>query len=221
MPTSILVAFANNDGVARRARLTVEESNKEDEFRRLYEGQTAEAFIQGLWRARGRAWQVLGKPTFLNHLAWNLLKLRADDLDPGNLDGGSLYGACAMVLLQEFSRSQSIRESALRSQFRMLLPALRGTCLSTVAVSAEGDEATGDFRPVGGIRQKLQGLSQLREDELQVCVVAWEQEIPPDVFQHENHVAQRCVQILRAHDPMDAFGRLFDLQAHGVLRRTF
>lgn len=221
MSTSIVVAFANSDGVARRARFTLETGEKENEFKSLFRAKTAEAFIQGLWRARGCAWQILGKPPFLDHPAWNLVKIRADDLEPGNLDGGSLYGACAMALLQEFSRTPNILESNLRSQFRALLPAFRETCLSRIAVTAEGDEATGDFRPVsGGIRQKLRGLARLNDDEVQLCVVAWEQEIPPDVFQPDRDGEPlRLLEIVRAHDPVDAFGRLFEFQARSTLRR--
>jgi hypothetical protein len=138
-----------------------------------------------------------------------------------------------MAMLQVFAKAlpQPI-EMGMRRQFLGLVPQFRSVSLSKVVVTAEGDEATGDFRPVGGIGQKLRKLSEIKKDELAGCVVAWDQDIPGEFLEprdaqidrHYSNVRLDWLRgrghraaIVRAHDAVDACCRLWELQSRSTL----
>jgi hypothetical protein len=101
--------------------------------------------------------------------------------------------------------------------------------LGSVAVSAEADPATGDFRPVGGLEQKLTALASMPAKDLFACVLARDQKVDviehragggtitrvkPDKFLQINNL--REIPIVYASDPVDAILQVFELQARSV-----
>jgi hypothetical protein len=226
---TVLVVFARGDGLARTAHLDLSVCWDREDLHTEYGGKISETFNQALRRAHSRTWHVLGCPAFLGGLRWGLRP------ELGNIDGGSLYGPLAMGMLQALAKAPpKAIESGMRRQFLELIPQFRNASLAKVAVTAEGDEATGDFRPVGGIRQKLQKLAELKNDELVACIVAWDQDLPPDLLEahHPNTNQGRSdihfdwlrspgqrTAIIRAHDPVDAFCRLWEIQRRSAIGR--
>jgi hypothetical protein len=230
MATEIIVVFAAGEDRGRRALLKVSENPvlREGGLHKRYERGMNEPFYQALGLAHRQAWRTLGSPVVqLPSLEWDLAKLLPGDPELGNLHGGSAYGPFAMAILQEYIDSPMVQrllgfkdrlmKDGVRRELQTSLRAIKGSAalIRRVAVTAEGDEATGDFKPVAanGVDQKFRALADLETlpdpaQRLQACVVARGQEYPEGVLH---------VPVVKAYNAIDAFQRLFELGFGGLI----
>ena len=162
---------------------------------------------------------------------------------PRVIDGDSLFGALSLVLAQSAIR---IEPGCIRYPLRDLACCIRATALHRVAVTATLDPATGNLSPVECIRHKLDGFCNSDvEDQLhaigpRVCVIATSQDLndqhgrchhdggpsaepvqsDPELyhapFRPVNH--SRTFPLLRAYTAVDAFVKLWGIQARGLAR---
>jgi hypothetical protein len=226
MTADILIAIAIGENIGRRARLTVWTTNQVGVAQ---DGAllTSGTFDESVVRAKIDSLHLLGDPLIEGGFRWRLDKFPSNDVvSVPNLAGDSLYGAFTLTFLQLIAKTsprQAIAEAT--CQTLALLPAIQGSSLSKVAVSAapskcNQDCCSGIFGTVGGIREKLRSLAMLDGNDLMTCIIARGQEIPANTFQPENNGrALRKVPTMEAHDAVDAFGKLFELQTRNALGR--
>jgi hypothetical protein len=221
MSTSILTVFAQSAGVGHALCLTAEETKG---IGITCSGvDTTLSFNVAMYRAFITVWNVLGGPAYLPAVECRFSSIGREQKLP-RLDGGSLYGAFSLVLMQFFAmRLPAQHLKQLREHVRARWAAIQNVDLSTVAVSAEAEPGTGDFCVVDGIDQKLVSLARL-EANLCYCVLAPGQ-IVPSVVNDSSGVERivnvaptdylrsrnlRQIPIIFAHDPIDAFGQIFE-----------
>ena len=230
MSTRILTVFAQANGLGHVLRLTAAEP-KAGGIAIACSGVNATlSFNVAMNRAFSAVWNTLGKPGYLPDVECSFSSLGGAQGLP-TLDGGSLYGAFSLVLTQYFAIYLDGKNRQLRHPLRGYLEAIRSVDLSTVAVSAEGEPSTGDFRAVGGIDQKLVSLAGLG-NQVSCCVLAPGQTVPSIVTHSrdektianivpEDYLRSKNSQIpiIYAQDPLDAFGQIFERRAKALAGR--
>jgi hypothetical protein len=236
MSTSIIAVFAQSAGTGHVLRLAVAGT---DGIGISCSGvATTLAFHVAMHRAFIAVWNLLGQPAYLPAVACSFAPIGGEQTLP-SLDGGSLYGAFSLILTQFFAmRLPAEHKRKLCHYVRAQWNAIERADLSVVAVSANGEAATGDFLPVDGIDQKLRSLAKLEHKELS-CVLAPGQTVPsivndPDTVPRVVNIAPadflstllnldqspkdvgvrktRTFPILYALDPIDALGQVFERQ---------
>jgi hypothetical protein len=225
LTADILIALVIGQNIGRRARLTVWTTS---EIGVVQDGSllTDQKFDNSVLRAKHDACRLLGSPSLESGFRWTIRRLPRDVVEVPNLCDNSLYGAFTLTFLQLISKTSSYRQmDAAGSQTLALLPAIQGASLSRVAVSTgptdcDLDCCSGVFKPIDGIREKLRILATLQDNDLMTCILSKHQVIPANVFQPENDGrVLREVPIIDAHDAVDAFGKLFELQIRNTVRR--
>jgi hypothetical protein len=227
MPSDVQVVF--NGGGGSRAGLTIEIGVFGAQQVRVHRRSACAISYACDWVRKTLAIEA-PEPLF----SWSL------DPPPPEIDGFSIFGSVAAALLQACVREGMGCPDQMRGGTRALLPTIAAARLDNVAISAERNDTEDGFTQVGKIEEKLRSLAGPGLAN-PACVLAWDQERP--IWKMEQwdgntwakvcHDAparlyerwqvprvERPLPIIRAHDPLDAVARVFELHRNNVARNV-
>jgi hypothetical protein len=201
------------DGSQARLRITVDLSRGQDdpdavkisrnrnEAARMLQFDDAEdakqSFIECVRYAYWLDNQIERKPKF-----FGIVVMDEQEVGPvPPLEGGSLFGPTILIVLKNMCLKHPIDRTWLASQ----MPAIRGTQLDRVAVSAAFDPASGYFATVTCVASKIKALEQLREPPAILVL--------PKANETRGGVPACTFKIIYCSDPASAFDELFSRQA--------